>query len=182
VPGSELMTFLLECMKENLNHARHVENEIHSFTGVYMAIVAGLLAFNFSLGDSELAIGLYFIMLCASAIAFFLIRRWYAVFDTHMRCAENVYHGLVDVHVNGKYPYPELDRIRQLQKSAGADRKVLVKQFISDDDLLPLYAFSHKRKHSWLRTRWLVYGFHFVICIVVFILFIRTIVLALLAL
>ena len=34
MPDKDLVPFLSDCMKENLNHARHVENEIHSFTGV----------------------------------------------------------------------------------------------------------------------------------------------------
>ncbi|MBR3183163.1 MAG: hypothetical protein IKF61_02275, partial [Firmicutes bacterium] len=44
----EFKAFISENITENLNHARHVETEIHTFTGIYMAVVAGVLAFDFS--------------------------------------------------------------------------------------------------------------------------------------
>lgn len=182
LPGSEMFTFLSDCMKENLNHARHVENEIHSFTGVYMAVVAGLLAFNFSNSDTAMTIALYVIQLIAGGIALGLIHRWYGVFDNHSNAAQNIYFALVDAHVNGKYPYTGLDRLRELQNCGGGKaRKDLIAKYQGDDDLKSMYLFSPPRKVKWLRTRYFIYGFHIAILIVVFTLFIHAVVVMLLA-
>lgn len=182
MPEKDLVPFLSDCMKENLNHARHVENEIHSFTGVYMAVVAGLLAFNFSNSDTGMTIALYVIQLIAGGIALGLIHRWYGVFDNHSRAAQNAYYTLVDINMNGdKLPDP-LRRMRELQKCTGsASRKELIKGYKKSDDLESMYLFDHPRKIKWLRTRWFIYGFHFAILIVVFVLFIHAIIVYLLA-
>ena len=176
-----MFTLMSDCMKENLNHARHVENEIHSFTGVYMAVVAGLLAFHFSGNDSGLTLALYVILLIAGGIALGLVHRWYGVFDNHSNAAQNIYYALVDAHVNGKYPYTDLPRLRELQNCKnGKERKELIKKYEKEDDLKSMYLFSHPRKVKWLRTRWLIYGFHLAIVIVIFALFIRSVVVMLL--
>ncbi|MBQ4370758.1 MAG: hypothetical protein II784_07120 [Oscillospiraceae bacterium] len=175
LPGSELFTFLSDCMKENLNHARHVENEIHAFTGVYMAVVAGLLAFNLSSSDADMRFALYIVMLFAGAIALGLVHRWYKVLDNHTAAAQNIYYALADVHVNGKYPYTELDRLRELQSCRPEQRKALMAKYEKDDRLKALYVFSHPRRIDWLHTRSLVYAFHIAICIVILALFVHTI-------
>jgi hypothetical protein len=181
VPETDLVSFLSDCMKENLNHARHVENEIHSFTGVYMAVVAGLLAFNFSNSDTGMTIALYVILLIAGGIALGLIHRWYGVFDNHSNAAQNAYYTLVDINVNGKNRNP-LQRMRELQKCSGRDeRKALISGYTKDDDLKTMYLFSHTRKVKWLRTRWFIYGFHLSVLIVVFVLFIHAVYIYLLA-
>ena len=41
----EKYDFIRSCMQENLQHARHVENERISFHGFYAALSAGALAF-----------------------------------------------------------------------------------------------------------------------------------------
>ena len=181
MPEKDLVPFLSDCMKENLNHARHVENEIHSFTGVYMAVVAGLLAFNFSNSDTGMTIALYVIQLIAGGIALGLIHRWYGVFDNHSRAAQNAYYTLVDINMNGdKLPDP-LRRMRELQKSSANERKDLIKGYSKGDDLKSMYLFSHPRKLKWLRTRWFIYGFHIAVLVVVFVLFIHAIIVFLLA-
>ena len=52
---NDLVAFLQGCMTENLNHARHMETEIHTFTGIYMAVVAGVLGFGFSISKDWLS-------------------------------------------------------------------------------------------------------------------------------
>ena len=181
MPDNDLVPFLSDCMKENLNHARHVENEIHSFTGVYMAVVAGLLAFNFSHSDTGMTIALYVIQLIAGGIALGLIHRWYGVFDNHSNAAQNAYYTLVDINANGETADP-LRRMRQLQGCKdGSARKELIKEYAKADGLTSMYLFSHPRKVKWLRTRWFIYGFHIAVLIVVLVLFIHAIVVFLLA-
>jgi hypothetical protein len=172
--GSTPFSFLLDCMKENLNHARHVENEIHAFTGVYMAVVAGLLAFNLSSRDADMRFALYIVMLFAGAIALGLIHRWYKVLDNHTNAAQNIYYQISDFHVNGNLS-PELERLRALQSCGGDERKKLMKEYDGKDGLKSLYVFSHPRRIDWLHTRSLVYAFHIAICVVILALFVHTI-------
>ena len=40
--------FLMSCFEQNLEHARHVENERLTFNSIYMALVGGVLAFVYS--------------------------------------------------------------------------------------------------------------------------------------
>ena len=74
---------------ENINHARHIETEIHTFTGIYMAVVAGVLAFDFS-GRQGIGFGVmvHLVVLCGGLLAIMLLNRWYAGFDTHLASAE----------------------------------------------------------------------------------------------
>ena len=85
----EFKSLISENITENLNHARHIETEIHTFTGIYMAVVAGVMAFDFS-GKQGVGFGVmvHFILLCGGLLAIFLLNRWYTGFDTHMASAE----------------------------------------------------------------------------------------------
>lgn len=85
----EFKAFISENITENLNHARHIETEIHTFTGIYMAVVAGVMAFDFS-GRQGVNFGVmvHLILLLGGLLAIFLLNRWYAGFDTHMASAE----------------------------------------------------------------------------------------------
>ena len=40
------VSFLSQCMTENLEHARHVENERLTFNSIFLALVAGLCQFT----------------------------------------------------------------------------------------------------------------------------------------
>ena len=41
---AEQIAYLQHCVSENLNHARHVENERLTFTSIYIAMVIGAVA------------------------------------------------------------------------------------------------------------------------------------------
>ena len=47
--SEEQISFLQNCMNENLNHARHVENERLTFNSILLALIAGVLAIASSL-------------------------------------------------------------------------------------------------------------------------------------
>ena len=85
----EFKAFVSENITENLNHARHIETEIHTFTGIYMAVVAGVLAFDFS-GRQGVGFGVmvHMVLLLGGLLAILLLNRWYTGFDTHMASAE----------------------------------------------------------------------------------------------
>ena len=76
--------YLQHCVSENLNHARHVENERLSFTSIYTAIVVGSVAVLFALEDSTVALGLALFLAAVSILATRLNNRWQEVFDEHI--------------------------------------------------------------------------------------------------
>ena len=76
--------YLQHCVSENLNHARHVENERLSFTSIYTAIVVGSVAVLFALEDSKVALGLALFLAAVSILATRLNNRWQEVFDEHI--------------------------------------------------------------------------------------------------
>ena len=45
---AEQIAYLQHCVSENLNHARHVENERLTFTSIYIAMVIGAVGRAFS--------------------------------------------------------------------------------------------------------------------------------------
>ncbi|MBR6473683.1 MAG: hypothetical protein IKS99_08190 [Firmicutes bacterium] len=102
----EFRSFIESNISENLNHARHVETEIHTFTGIYMAVVAGVLAFDFT-GKLGTSFGLivHSVILGGGLLAILLLSRWYLAFDTFMAYAEclsyleeNLLMGRMDVN------------------------------------------------------------------------------------
>ena len=87
----DFRAFIDQNITENLNHARHVETEIHTFTGIYMAVVAGVLAFNFTGREgSSFSVIVHIILLGGGLLAMFLLNRWYTAFDVFMAHAEGL--------------------------------------------------------------------------------------------
>lgn len=177
----EFKAFLSENIVENLNHARHVETEIHTFTGIYMAVVAGVLAFDFS-GRHGVAFGVlvHMILLIGGFLAILLLTRWYTAFDTFMASAEclsylkeKILIGEMDVQSALTFWSAFTTRYNQAVKNGEATRsknaKAIAfeavlgeekyKEYKSTDRL---FAFSIPRKGQ-ARTREYVFGFHIVI-------------------
>ena len=82
--SQEKIEYLKHCISENLNHARHVENERLTFTSIYTAIVVGSVAVLFALDDSTVALCLAIFLAAVSILAMLLNGRWQEVFDKHM--------------------------------------------------------------------------------------------------
>ena len=184
----EFKEFISENITENLNHARHVETEIHTFTGIYMAVVAGVLAFDFS-GRQGVAFGVmvHLILLCGGLLAIFLLNRWYTGFDTFMASAECLSY--LKERMIGESLKPEeaaliwkkfAKRYREAAKSGERvwdpekKKNKKPKQIAIEDVILPidseydseerLFAFSVPNA-STISTRDYVYAFHGVILI-----------------
>lgn len=93
------------CMKENLNQARHVENERLSFLRVYLVLVGivGALVTDGTLNGRNwpflLLIGLVFI---SGLLAVVLTMRWNKVFRTHRDCAIVCYQKLYEQIYDGE--------------------------------------------------------------------------------
>lgn len=82
--------FLTQCMSENLEHARHVENERIQFCSIFLALAAGALALT-SAVDVAPVVGaaVLFVMLASGVIAMLLTARWNKAFGSHMDCAKH---------------------------------------------------------------------------------------------
>ncbi len=93
----ELIAYLQTCMTENLNHARHVENERLTFTSIYVATTIGAVAAVFALSDRWVAFWVAFALFFFSILAYFFNKRWQTVFNSHIKEAKNCQRKLADI-------------------------------------------------------------------------------------
>jgi len=77
------IAYLQHCFSENLNHARHVENERLTFTSIYIAMVIGAVAVVFGLENNWVAFCVALLLTLFAVIAFVLNLRWQGIFDKH---------------------------------------------------------------------------------------------------
>jgi len=93
------VNFLSMCMTENLEHARHVENERLTFNSIFLALVAGAMAFADSLHHS-IAFGIYFFLTVAGFLSMVLTVRWNNAFNRHIFYAQKCYK-MLHIHFFG---------------------------------------------------------------------------------
>lgn len=77
---------VLECLKENWQHARHVENERLSFTQFYAMIVGAVATILVQWSDRGpvLVLALAAFLLLLSILGLLLTQKWGQTFDKHM--------------------------------------------------------------------------------------------------
>ena len=177
----ELKSFISENITENLNHARHVETEIHTFTGIYMAVVAGVLAFDFS-GRHGVAFGVmvHMILLLGGFLAILLLNRWYTGFDTFMASAECLSYLKEMLILNGMNSNEALalwsvftesynDAVKNGKVTKDKSAKDLAFESVFGEDGYKNYKVTDRLfafkvpKSGKARTRDYVYGFHIII-------------------
>ena len=95
----EQVDFLQNCMIENLNHARHAENERLTFNSIFLALVAGALAFA-SAFPSEIAFFIYLAITLTGFLSMLLTARWNNTFSRHIYFAQQCYK-LIHTHLFG---------------------------------------------------------------------------------
>lgn len=84
-------SFLTECMKENLNHARHIENERHNFLSLHLVVVGLFLGAIIDPSTSPwFSLLLSIILLFFSNIMSELFKRWAVVYQGHMDTASRL--------------------------------------------------------------------------------------------
>lgn len=92
--GKELtenqFNFVSQCMTENLEHARHVENERLTFNSIFLALAAGALAFAGAF-NSFIAFCIYFSLTMAGFLSMILTARWNNAFNRHLYYAQQCY-------------------------------------------------------------------------------------------
>lgn len=183
----EFKSFVQTNVTENLNHARHIETEIHTFTGIYMAVVAGVLAFNFSGRETTFAIIVHMIILCGGLLAMMLLGRWYTAFDTHMASAEflsflenEMVLGRMDIK-RAIALWAEFREAYKVAVEGGAlkpkDEAIatLPEEVQKDYNAIPaFFAFGIPKKNAkGPRTRDFVMGFHGVILVSILIILVK---------
>lgn len=94
--------FLLECMKENLGHARHVENERMTFNSLFAALVGGSLAVISQIDDQVIAVTMIGILMLLNIICFTFTKRWNKVFKNHYETAKKIYFLFLDGNINAE--------------------------------------------------------------------------------
>lgn len=183
----EFKSFIQTNVTENINHARHIETEIHTFTGIYMAVVAGVLAFNFSGRETTFAIIVHVIILCGGLLAMALLGRWYTAFDTHMANADflsfienELVFGRMDVKEAVALWAVYTDAYKKAVESRELKPKDKALEALPPDKLedykaVPaFFAFGiPKRNAKGPRTRDFVMGFHGVILISIMIILVK---------
>ncbi len=70
----EQAEFITACMSENLEHARHVENERLTFNSIFLALVAGAMALSGSL-NAVMTFAMYLFLTIAGFLSIVLTAR-----------------------------------------------------------------------------------------------------------
>ncbi len=82
--------FLIECMKENLGHARHVENERLTFISLLLVGIGMILEFASNLENIGMKILLCLILFALNYICTRLLQRWNDIFIGHTVTAQKI--------------------------------------------------------------------------------------------
>ena len=100
---AEHIAYFQTCFSENLNHARHVENERLTFTSIYIAMVIGAVAVVFGLENNWVAFFVSLLLTSFAVMAYVLNQRWQGVFDKHkamVKTCENEWCDLINKSEN----------------------------------------------------------------------------------
>lgn len=124
------VNFIYHCFIENLNHARHVENERLTFNSIYFAITVGTIAVAPKSGDLNPLWGcVYLCVFFAGIISITLTRRWNNSFDRHYKYAKRCYKLLYDLYFGE-------------ESSKSTSQGEMDKEFLKEVNQFPLYCFS----------------------------------------
>lgn len=94
-------SILLDLLKENLAHGRHIETERLEFTSIYVAIVGGTLAFVGNDFNIKTMWPIFSFLLIFSYLGFQLSRKWGNVFDAHMKKVQSILFELEKENIKG---------------------------------------------------------------------------------
>ena len=112
---AEKNKLLVDLLKENWIHGRHVESERLQFTNFYGAIVAGTLSIIGNKLDlkSTNSLSVLLFLLTLSVLGFLLSRKWGNVFDNHMANVKNIVKDLSDSYGDDIGKYVELQKYEE---------------------------------------------------------------------
>ena len=101
---TEKQRFLFECMKENLVHARHVENERLTFISLLLVSTGMILNFSANIGNPLIKLLMGVALLLFNVICTKLLGRWNAVFEGHRKIAEKIMNELEAAYEKDELP------------------------------------------------------------------------------
>lgn len=152
--SSEMDQYKYDAIKlmfqENLQHARHVENQRLTYHAFYAALVAGGLAFVSMWGisrealDVGVALIICFMMIALGILTVQLYERWTYVFERHFEYAKGCYYllhrELFGIEEERIIKEEDSDENFQLEKNP-SDQKCKQKTERLGLDVLPLFCF-----------------------------------------
>ncbi len=95
-PGPVSEALLIEMLKQNLDHARHVENERMLFNSLFGALVGGALALSAQVAPvKSMVTPIILLLIIVNVLCLCLTLRWNRVFSSHWARARQVYIDLV---------------------------------------------------------------------------------------
>lgn len=135
--------FLYNMFDENLEHARHIENERITFNSIFIALAAGVLAFLSSISEFGIKLGLLILLFLMGIIAMLLTYRWNNAFNRHTYFAKKCYTLLhMDVFpISGKEEYEDEQPTKANKYGA---ELVDVQEMINGLSEAPAYCFRPK--------------------------------------
>lgn len=127
-------TFLLEIMKENLNQARHAENERMMFVTLFAALVGGVLAVIADLDSPFFSSVIIMLLMVLNYICKELTERWNNVFKSHWATAKKITSYLAE---------------RSLQNGFSPEYEAFTETFLKQYPHLNRYfCFDNSRNHN----------------------------------
>ena len=156
----EQVSLISQCMTENLEHCRHVENEKMTFSSIFLAALVGIMAFTESDGTPAREGALLVIYICLLfllLVAYWLTARWNRAFERHLFYATKC--------------YDLLHRDSMGKRKTKTEEEELLTEFHSDLNEFPFYCFrirDSERKFSWqiyrgIRTKTLYKAFYVIL-------------------
>lgn len=107
-------SYLLQMMSENLNQARHAENERMMFVTLFAALVGGVLAIISEMDNPFFASVTIILLAVLNVICHILTQRWNNVFKAHWHAAQQIGCYLADYSPQNGY----VPDFRRFQDSA----------------------------------------------------------------
>ena len=173
---------LVELLSQNIEHARHVENERLSFNSIYIAVVAGFFALVIDFEHPLLTIFFIGILLFISIVGLLFTKRWTDVFEEHMDRAKMIAQQLygdeelseedqkfhedpINKYYYFKHSYERHTVKSRIRKAQRKGRTLTYEQ--AEDELHHFRNPAHKM--SRIRTRTLFYMFYGIVITVLFI-------------
>lgn len=133
--------FITQCMCQNLEHARHLENERLTFNSIFLALVAGAMAFAGTLNPA-VTFGIYLFLTVAGFLSMVLTARWNNAFSRHIFYAQKCYN-LLHINLFGATDEPAEDWKTQ--------------ESIDGLNEIPMYCFKVHRPISHVRPGEILY-------------------------
>lgn len=141
--------FLLEMMKENLNQARHVENERMMFVTLFAALVGVVLAIVIEFDNQLLSVVTLVMLMLLNFVNLTLTRRWNAVFSRHWALAQRISCYLL-----------EYDSTRENNKGYDDIDADLLRSYPHNNRYFYFDNKADRRGRFYLHTAWLFTAFN----------------------